>query len=574
MRSLFFLLLMITGSQLEAQFYKETCVAGNCRNGFGLVRVSTSQDPLPATVSTSGNTYYYYLMGEFKKGKLEGKGCRFEVPWNFGNFKTTDELYGGMVKDAILPRPDSSRFAWFETGNYINNKLNGGGFLARYDFSMNGKPYIFIRQGRFVDGKLEGTGVKIFSKPGVLYDTLSKSYSKNSSYLQTVISGTYKNDLCTAGTKSSQSATGVWGNITGGFLDDEFLTGWVIKDYTDSAKLGNVSEGFHFKRTVPYKVIYVGGIETGNRFSTEQATAIRKINLGDGRMYEGETDAEGKPFGFGEITGPAYMYRGFVDNAQPNGYGIYYASPVTSKVFGGRFENGRLLYGGICYQTGGWPTTIQCGGYTKNTAPAEFDLFTGKVYNGEYLERTYEYNFQKRSYTLSRESSGHMINGEPAGTYVSVGKTNEDIKKQRIVTNGSVAFKDVIPGDVVVVNGLASLVVENKFMRITLLDGRYIADNYQNQPVQLSRHKPEDFEHSCNTCKGKAFNTVTYTPPPQEVTATYYQKETIVGDYTIYTHYVPVTTRYTKTFSPVTRKDLCKTCNGTGREKITVQLKE
>jgi hypothetical protein len=215
MRCLLFLLIVITGTNLQAQFYKDKCVAGNCRNGFGLLRVSTSQDPLPSTVSTSGNSYYYYLMGEFKKGKLDGKGCRFEVPWNFGNFKPYDELYGAMVKDGILPRPDSSRFWWFETGNYSDNKLNGEGFLAQYNFGLYGNGAKLIRQGQFINGKLEGNGVKIFSKPGQVYDTLTKNYSKNNIEIQTVITGTYKNDVCLNGTKSTMSATGVWGNITG-----------------------------------------------------------------------------------------------------------------------------------------------------------------------------------------------------------------------------------------------------------------------------------------------------------------------------------------------------------------------
>ncbi len=571
MRCVLFLLFVITGTNLQAQYYKDKCVAGNCRNGFGLMRVSTSNEPLPVNGFYGFGSYYYYLMGEFKKGKLEGKGCRFEVPRIYGNFKPADERYGAMVKDGIMPRPDSSLFHWFETGNYLNNKLNGEGYLAIYHFGPYTNGAKLVRQGQFVNGKLEGNGVKIYSKPGQLYDTLTRNYSKNNIEIQTVITGTYKNDACSYGTKSSMSSTGVWGNITGEDLDNEFLTGWVIKDYIDSAKLGNVSPGFHFKRTAPYKIIFVGGIETGNRFSTEVAADIRKINLDDGRMYEGETDNAGRPYGFGEIRGRGYTYKGFIENGLPNGYGIYFAFP---NVFGGRFENGKLLYGGVSYQSGGWPKTIQSYGSTKNTAAAEFNLFTGNVYNGDFLEKTYEFDAKNRKYKLIREKSGVMINGQPAETYVSVGKTNEDIKKQRKITNGRIAFNDVVPGDVVVLDGLASLVLENKYMRINLLDGRYISDNFQNQFVQLSRHKPEIFERSCNSCNGKAFTTSTYTPAPQEVTSTFYQKRTTVTDFSVWTHYEPVTTRYTKTFSPVTRKEFCKTCNGTGREKLAAQLKE
>lgn len=573
MRFLLLFLLCNACHELNAQFYKDNCVAGNCRNGFGLMRVSTTRDPLPHTVGTFNNTFYYYLAGEFKKGKLEGKGCRFEVPWNNGNFKPYDELYGSMIKQGLLPKPDSSRFQWFETGTYANDKLNGEGFLVQYNYGGYNSKAKLIRQGQFQNGKLEGRGVKIISRPGPLYDTITKNYGKNNVEFQTVIAGTYKNDACVSGTKTMMSSTGVWGNITGEYLDNDFLTGWVIKDYYDNAKNSNTSEGFHFVRTQPYRVIYVGGIETGNRFPAEQAADIRKADLGDGRIYEGEVDINGKPFGFGEIKSAAYYYKGFVDNGQPHGYGIYYASPVISKVMGGRFEYGRLA-SGTSYQSGGWPTTIQCVGYTKNPAPPEFNLFTGQVYNGDYFERTYNYDANTRTYKLSREKSGYMINGQPSETYVSVGKTNEDIKKQRTVTNGNIAFRDVVPGDVVVLDGLASLVVDNKYMRINLADGRYIVDNFQNQPIRLSRHKAEAFEHSCNTCNGKAFTTITYTPPPQEVVLTRYRPETIVGDFTIYTHYVTETTRYTKTFGPVTRKEFCSKCNGTGREKITTQLKE
>jgi len=563
-------------SCISAQSYKDKCIEGNCRNGFGLLRVQTGTDPLPKQQTTYNNTYYYYVMGDFKNGKLNGKGCRFEVPWNFGNFKPYDEKYGQMVKDKILPKPDSSQFWWFETGNYTDNKLDGAGFLADYNYGGSLNRAYFIRQGNFNNGKLHGEGTKIYTDYATYFtwDTLTKKNRQEIKPSKTVIiHGSFANDLCVTCTKSSLSTTGVWGNITGEKLDDDFFSGWVIKDYTDSATKGNVSEGYHFIKKTPFKTLYVGGINVSREFTTELAVSIKKVDLGNGKTYEGETDVNGRPFGFGEIKSTDFYYKGFVDQGQPNGYGIYYPRGTGTVVMGGNFEYGKLV-SGAAYMGGGWPKTIRCYGYTKNTSSAAFNLFTGFVYNGDYVEKNYDYDSPKRKYKLTRESNGYMINGYIESKYVWIGKTDADIVRQRIVTNGMAAFSDVVIGDVVVLNGLASPVVDNKYMRLTLLDGRYIDQSFQNNTVQLSKHKPHEFEHTCTKCNGKSFTTTTYTPPPQQVTSTYYIKETVVGDFTIWTRHVPVTTTYTKTFAPVTRQEFCTVCNGMGKQTIAKQLKE
>ena len=562
---------------LQGQFYKEHCISGNCRNGFGLNRVSTSIDPLNKSYSGQGS-YYYYELGYFTKGKLNGRGCKFETLWNYGNFKPYDDKIEILMNENQLLKPDSSWMLWHQSGNYQNGLLEGAGLLIEWNVKeITDKvfnSYTLVKKtcsGNFHLGKLHGTGFLTIEQPlSYQFDTTTHKYSSRTMIPTKIYAGRFDNWECVDCTESVLSYSGIWGETKGKNLNQSFYTGWVVKNYENLSKSLKNSPQMVFRTTMPYRVLLIGGIEVGQKTSAVNLEN-KKIQLSNGIEYYGEVDAEGKPFGFGILNGPEYYYEGLVDQGLPQGTGLYKSkNPYASSIsIGGDFNRGNLL-SGASYDHSRNKLIISNWGGNESS----INLINGSIVNGNFTEYQYAYDVTLNNYKLIRQESGYANNGKMLNSQVNIGLTDADKKRQRKMVNGSVKFDEIVVGDVVVIEGLASVVEKATTSAIDLLDQRRITNNMGSTMIQLSSHKLNEFKRTCSLCNGIPIKKYMYTAPPQEVSYTYYKTETIISEYSTQTLRFPQTGTYTKKFEPVERTSYCNQCNTTGTEILKRQIKE
>lgn len=578
---LIYLLLLLIPVIPNAQYYKDKCISGNCRNGFGINRVSTSKNPLDKPFAGFIG-YHYYEIGFFKKGKLNGNGCRFDTRWNNGNYQFYDEKLKSITVDNQIIKPDSTWMDWYQSGEFSDGLMEGPGTVIEWKAilkdELNLNNFFEVRKvsiGNFHLGKLHGNAsVTIFKPESFKFDTLSFKYTNEKITPLIIYSGGYENGYCVDCTESVLSQSGVWGDRKGMYLNKALATGWVLKNYEDLAKTRNFMPGVVFKSTIPYKILLIGGSEVSSKISAEQRKP-QKIKLANGVEYYGEIDKDGNPFGFGILNGPEYYYEGMVDHGLPHGVGLYkgknaYSSSIS---IGGNFERG-LLYSGASYDDLRNKVVVSHVGVGSSFKESSLNLINGNIVNGPYAELFYSYDVALNDYKIIRQESGIANNSKIINSKVNIGLTDADIKRQRKIVNGTVKFNELIVGDVVVLDGMASVVESVSTYTVELLDKRKITEAVGSNPVRLSIHKLEEFKRTCSLCKGKPIQKYMYTAPPEEVTYTYYKTETIKSDYAIQTLRFPQTGTYTKQFEPVERTKYCNQCNTSGTEILRRQIAE
>ncbi|MBK8521107.1 MAG: hypothetical protein WAT20_16360 [Ferruginibacter sp.] len=566
---------------------KEKCLDGNCKNGYGIKKITTTRkDPLrfdqkPLRKGLLGVPIYtYYEAGQFKGGELNGNGYRFDL--YFSNTQFEEEL-GRLIKANIPLVPNENQYTWFEQGEYKDGVLNGKGFLIEYD-NRNSVP-IRIREGEFVDGALTGQGIKIkFGMFGAVKDSSGKFIFKRGK----IFKGLFDKDICKECTVTEKRAEGE-GSYTGKDITEYLFSGWVIKDYVvPSSGVMYMSEGSTRQRELyedlngyagkaekvkPYRALFIGGVEIAKVAMTDQPVAVRKVELGDGAVYTGQCDDQGKPYGFGIIDdGHGNIYEGMVDNNQPNGYGLHYALVNYYRekpAIGGRYVHGKLIYGAVLSQA--VDPMVVLGGVDDPKARTILLPDSRDVYTGPFTKITYKYDAKDWTYSMSRLESGNKINGMITDNFVTEGKTEAERKKQRVIINGMVKIHDLVVGDVVVVEGMASPVINKSHGFVYLKNNRSligIAD------IKLSKYNLSDFDKPCNMCGGTGSTSHIYQRKPEQVTEFFYRTEKIVGDFAILTHQVLDKRTVTKYYLPETRTQSCYTCNATGYLKNINELRE
>lgn len=566
---------------LCAQVYtsKEDCLSGNCKNGFGLSSVRTNRNPFPGApdkYSSAGLNYNYLLMGTFVHGKLNGKGVKIELDWDtkkLSNVYTSKEkqlvnAFVRLTEQQKLLNPDTLRYEWVEQGIFKDNQLNGAGVRfvgSTYNLSTSHSTFpLKIYQGNFQDGVLGGAGVSAeYSGELLVKDSVTNKSIKKANY--TIYHGQYQGDICMQCTMTKIDKDGTPYSMTGDAINTKFFSGWVVRNYKQTKVVP-----IKLYPVEPYRALFIGGREIYVMPGTEIATDLKEIVLDDNRTYLGEVDATGTPHGFGTIkSSTSYrLYQGMVDGDHPEGYGLYFSEGKnTNNSIGGFYRNNQLVYGAAYV----WSSFYIEFGNSKNpNDKVDYLESIGEVINGPYHKWTYGGNHE-----LVKEETGFKVNGKTITKYVSYGKTIEDIIRQRVVTDGKINFNEVVVGDVVVVDGLASPVESiGNLGSLKLQDGRTIQESYLVKQIQLSRHLLSEFTGKCTYCNGTPAKTIMYTPPPREVEVVSYRTEVVVGDYTVLTMRIPQTTRYIKTYAPEARTEYCQHCNFTGIQKITNQLKE
>ncbi len=537
---------------------KDKCLEGNCKNGQGLKRI------------TDKAGYQFYEMGSFEKGDLNGKGYKLAVTWNaYRNYTSIEDTLVAAFKNGLQLTPSLYKYYSFEKGTYLNGTLNGHGLKIIYrDGSASIHSY---SEGEFKNGMLHGNGIKRITKEGSYfkYDSILKK-TINIPAPEILYSGIFDNNFCADCIKTDVGYGGTEIHMQGKGLDKDFLTGWVIKDYKPEQEYNT-----RYKIVDPYRALYAGGFEIAKLPGTEVSTNIVKVDMGNGIIYTGEVDDKMKPYGFGKIEYPGWdsaTYEGMVDNGQPHGYGYWYAKKNDFQtVIGGRYRNGKIIYG-TALKPG--VEVLRFGSdYEKATDPEyRADLF--KPLQGAYTRYYYKFDDTQKKWNLAREESGFNVNGFDKNKWVATGLTDEEKRKQRVVTSGNISISDLLVGDVVVVDGMASPVVSVLGGIFTLKNGRTVSASSGVNNVKLSKYKNSDFLISCDVCKGTGQASYIYQKPPEQVSFTRYVPKTIVGDFYIWKTTEAITTTYNKTFSPETRYRNCSVCNGSGHSKNVKEIKE
>ncbi len=560
-------LLALLSTELQAQYHKEKCLEGNCKNGFGLKKVEGNKfspfafDQSPS--SSFGAQYFYYVIGQFKGGQLNGNGYRFDYGL-FGDPGTEATIIKWM-KERTPVMPDSKHFSWFESGSYVNGSLEGNGFVIEYDTRLN-RPQR-IHQGQFKGGLLEGPGIKIIpDSNGYLFSSLDASTQKIDVTAGRIFIGTFKKNICTACTLTEKKERYGEGHMTGDKINEDFLTGWVIKDFEENTNTRK------FTTVVPYRALYIGGFQVGKLEGTSLSSNQKTIDLGKEIIYTGEIDEKGVPYGFGRIQYPGprnEIYEGQFDNGKPNGFGYYYTPDNPAQpIAGGFFRNDRIMYGAVIIPRSDIEV-ILFGDPDGKTDPQYNTQFYDVMW-GAFKHYYYTYDRNKRTWSLIRQTSGRKENGYVKDLVAQKGLTDAEKRKQRIVTNGRISISDLVVGDVIVVNGKASPVVSVIASVFTMKNGKTISSLTVNE-VRLSKYRDLDFHQACSVCSGHGHEEYIYTRPPEQVEEFYYVNETVVGDYTVLTHPVLQKRTVTKTYRPEKRVLTCPSCNGSG---ATLDVKE
>jgi hypothetical protein len=540
---------------------KSTCLAGNCKNGIGLRKVSSTTYPIPSPMNQTFNTvYHYYEIGEFSNAKLSGKGCRFSS-LNLGEAEILNMFNSGKKFE-----PDNKNYFWFETGQYADGALNGSGLLIEYN-TRNAKPAT-IQEGMFQKGYLNGNGIKIVPSNKFLSLTQDSASGKFSMLVGMQLIGNFKQGVCYDCTLTQKEFNNQEGVMKAFKISQHFINGWVLRDYESEPNTSLI------KKVPLYKALYIGGYEITRLKTLESFAKIDTVDLLEGKKYIGEVDHFGKPYGFGVILFPGMYgirYEGFVDNGVPNGYGYYESTNNEFQPFvGGNYVN-NVWNGGAIFNPNTKKLDIV---YKINEVPKpEYNFQHSSIISGGYTSIYFIYDEAGKIYLQNRIESGKLVNGKTLEVYVSLGQTNAEKRISRKITNNIISKSDLLIDDVIVQDGMASPVVKEIAGVFYLKNGKLV--NYRtNYTVQLSKYPLSEFSTTCSVCSGSCTEAYIYQRPPEIVNSPRLEIETKAYDYTIWTTTKIVNHSYTKSFAPEKRTRLCTACNGKGKTKDILELPE
>lgn len=554
---------MLKSDIIIAQYLEEECIYGNCKNGFGILAIKGnkfSNSPTPfhlknINVNDSSTYYYYYKVGQFSKKELNGIGYRLSIPGFFranGTHAWLINIVKGNLIDSIA---DSCE--WYEKGTYVNGLLNGKGFQMMKD--------VFITEAYFKDGKTTGPSYSIRANRNVLFNVTKDAITNKFKILSgRQLYGTFQDNFC-FDCQETEYIASIQGTTLARRLNIDMLNGWVIKDYDNDPKTGQL------KNVNPFRALYVGNKELFRIPTLEQSSIIKEVELPNSRKFIGEVDEKGNPFGFGilELNGgnSKWIYEGFVDNEKPEGWGIIRLEDgqyeALNVIIGGFFINGIIRNGALIKSEGNEKVRIIFRG-NDNLSSTVYNESFKDIMNGSYSKAYYAFDEKNKRWYIKREEFGEKVNGYPKDVWVSLGKTTEETRKQRMVTNGFIDTKDLTIGDVVVVNGMASPVISLSGSIYYKLKNNTTITILSGSKVQLSKHKVSEFVHTCNKCKGSGMESFTYQRPPTEKKIINIRYETQVLEYTTWKKTITETTTYTQTYATEQRSRPCTECIGKG----------
>lgn len=590
--------LLLLSVHLNAQDWNKVkyteALGGNCKNGLGLVRVTTNNNSNPRWFLGWFNNGSFSHGFEFERVGYadlnENKNSMLSFA-NPVNVKSENLLLSYLkqletnAESRLLP--DSTLFASVSKGNfreksrfksfgtyYLSYTLEGNGSRISY-YHYNGRKKS-IEVGRFDDNKLvEGLRVDL-------------SYNGNDRYEQEFAGGKLIRAINTVVSSDNSKVSGYRCSqdikFPVHFRNRDFgsETGWILSnfEYTDKFQ-GKI------KQTEPYFALFVDGEElSSGRMPAFEPRMCAPISINDTTTYTGEVDEKNLPSGFGILTihksSSYFVYQGFVRNSAPNGNGILWVGNAPEgpyyMAFAGYFIDGELVNGrALNYNTlvkviaGGGPLNynrnITCFGYNKDLALINGEAHIYRYQRGPdnkvvlWAENLFKYRDGKLV-------SGEIVHYEPAGPYVP----------PRNIINSRVDCRDLRYHDIVVVDHLASPVesfTQNNINipdGVILLDGRHITFD-AHPTVELSSLGIDRFITKCPSCFGSGETNFLHQDPPKEVTYRGYETRTSVGDYYEYTYTVPVEHTYMVQSPGYYLKEQCYNCHGSGNQIVQKQIR-
>lgn len=455
----------------------QTCLKGDCKNGFGVQRIS------------SGSSFSY-LIGNFnKKGKLEGKAVL--MSWNYNNLsKEADFLFALSQNIPPIEKLWDFKPSFIKTGNFINGLLEGPGIML-------------IEQADYFNS-LTWIADNWFKKRNIRYLRYEGDFVNSAMQPAGVVTFMYPNDTLICASDNL-------------FQDNFYKSNEMVIDIRNSNPLNNqlIRANFVNKKMHGWAVRYGKGMATKEKVFFRQLWCYGKLIYEDnGGSYPFDMDdpktikddkgreitgpvRNGKVNGFGSIKyNTNNHYQGYIKDNLPDGFG--YMDTIGATKYG-MFSNG-------FFERGTWMN------YWNN----RFVVTEGKKDNfkeGYISESTYESLDDYLAGKQPRWSfEGYMIQatgwqGKVLSTdYNSKSETWYD--KGKIVSSAS-SINNISVWQVYAKDGMASVVVSYDAYsgEGTLADGRKINASNKNE-YKPSKYYVGSFYDVC-PCGGDAKTTKT-----------------------------------------------------------------
>jgi hypothetical protein len=490
----FFLLLLIfvSANKVKAQKKPEqTCLKGECKNGFGIMKVKLQSRSNP-----------YYHIGNFnKKRNLEGKSMLVE----FSDTKSeADFLFAITQEIPTLEKLMEFKPRNIYSGQFVDGQLREGiWFDMMPEFSINNLSWLTKADfNPFAGNKLKYLiyeGNFKYQKKGIVTLIYHSRDSKESSDTLICVSddlfqdnaGEYRaTDLFNAEmvieTKSKSAPRSLFHEpvslLKGTFVNRK-LHGWAIR-YKPYFKNRAISK-FHRELWFYGEKIY-GDNGGAYPFDTDNTQTIK---IGSNLEITGPL-VNGTVTGFGTIVDKSenMVYTGNIVNNKADGYGFRTKKGIQY----GLFKSDSLVSGILEYSDGyGFRITqgmfdgFKEGNVSIITYPSFKDYITGKPFKSKY-----------EGY-IKAGIGAHGYGKEWSGTTVMEGQ----FENGRFVGGASNLY-NVTEGMVLSKDGIASFVTKLNYdgSMIELADGRTIK-KADLSSWKTSRHSYQSFFKNC-TCGG------------------------------------------------------------------------
>lgn len=456
----------------------QTCIKGDCKNGFGVQRTGTG-----------GNLSY--LIGNFnKKGKLEGKSVL--MSWSNANLSNeADFLFALSQNIPPIEKLWDFKPSFIKTGNFVNGLLEGPGIMLMNDIgyfrSIAWIPEKWFKdanlryikyEGDFINSSNQKAGVVTF-----MYSTDTLICASDDLYQNNLYqSHEMVVDILRKNASNNQL-------IRANFVNKK-MHGWAVK----SERKSGSKENMFFRQLWCYgKLIHE---DNGGAYPFDMDDP-QTIKDDKGREITGPV-RNGKVNGFGTIRYGLYnQYQGYIKDNRPDGFG--YIDTIGAMKYGmfsnGFFEQGTWMsYWNIRFIVEeGRKDNFKEGYITRKTYTSIENYLAGHI-PYESLEG---YMIQATGWQGKVLYKDHKIENESWYD-----------KGIRVSSNSNIT--NFFGGEVYVKDGIASMMIsyDPSAREGTLSDGRKINASNKNQYKPSSKYNSSHFYEVC-PCGGDAKTTRT-----------------------------------------------------------------
>lgn len=547
------LFIYITLALFQFNAMAQTCIQGNCKDGFSVLRNDKT-----------------YLLGNFKSGKLEGEGMqvifhttKFIERSREGDFLVLAAFGLPSLEEVLKLRPQIVKH-----GVFTNGELNGKGTL--YATDENGLPE-FRWLIRFAERWVGAWGWKQIRYDGEFSKT-------NASGRGQIILELQKGKIkCTGDSLARPTLPDVILEIEGeGFAEKGLFRGSFLDGYPHGFALTNVINRQLTKDKKLVRQAWLHGvpnntITNSNYPADEGGTGIHQ--LPDGIVYTGPVDDKGKALGFGKMEKRnttygtlEWKYTGYFHEGKRTGEGFMelYSWKI---VHSGTFSRDTLIAGTTTVNNYNFKQT-SASAYLKSGWP---DKGTAYIAEWPSLDAYREGKDPDYSY-WGDIAAGGAYNGY--GTYTAKGIKKEGYWTSGTLTQGSgtVEYNSLNGYYIIVYQGLASGIYLDKGSWKTM-DGRLLPYGAKFQLSKLPRSR---FISNCYRCNGSGKETEVHHVAAATISNSFTTNTSKSVDYL--NSYWATTTKTTLSFTrpgySYTTSKTCTFCYGAKQDMMKIAIPE